>query len=333
MRKNIFILMAVSAVCLCGCGKNYNKVLDNLRTELAQSGDSLLAYSIDKRFAIWVHEDTTNTYDGHINAYYYDLDKKEKMLLFKTGDSLFSKSDNEKIRLSVWGVSNVSITPDSLGLIIFAEGESTYLYPLSKRDTLFEIFSVLADNSFSVLEQKIFIDLEDVFFAGIEVHYNSYGDVIFKPDSATAYNVDYEPIYKFPKELLNNQEELKQKIIIDRAYTIEDVYRGARNEVRFKEDFTDRQNYYKLNIIAIKAFDTDYRVDGTNFSFFTEDNVFADLNYPNSVIIKATVSDIRQVQNSFLGAYMTAQFDIFSGGRRNPNADFMFKNCELLYHK
>ena len=265
------------------------------------------------------------------NDEHFQFFTEVKDLLFKTGDSLFCKSDNEKTRLSVYGASNIRITPDTLGLIIYAEGEVDYLYPLSKRDTLFEIFS-LTDNSFTVLEKKIYIDFEEVSFAAIEVQYNNNGDVIFKPDSATAYNVDYEAIYKFPKELLEDKDELKFYFINSQAYTIGNVINEARNAVRFKENFENRQNYYKLKVTAINDFGTEYRVDGENFSFFTKDKQFARLRYPNEIIIKATVSDIRSAKENLYGAYMFGVFNVLSGGRGNPKADFMFENCELIYY-
>ena len=63
MNKYIYIFIGIISALLTSCGDSkgaYLKNLQQLRETLAQSNDTVYGYSLEKHYAVWIHQQPKN---------------------------------------------------------------------------------------------------------------------------------------------------------------------------------------------------------------------------------------------------------------------------------
>lgn len=156
MNKYIYIFIGIISALLTSCGdskETYLKNLQQLRETLAQSNDTIYGYSLEKHFAVWIHQQPKNDNiyyeegEGLQTLYYYDLKSKKQTKLFTVNEDTFHiKNIGAKIVLK--DINFLTFSPDSSALLISdayclwgddGRRSKVYMLPLGKKDILVEL--------------------------------------------------------------------------------------------------------------------------------------------------------------------------------------------------
>lgn len=191
MNKYIYIFIGIISALLTSCGDSkeaYQKSLQQLRETLAQSNDTVYGYSLEKHFAVWIHQQSKNDNiyyeegEGYQTLYYYDLKSKEQTELFTVNEDTFHiKNIGAKIILK--DINFLTFSPDSSALLISdayrlwgddGRRSKVYMLPLAKKDTLVELCYE------EEMNEDISFDIKDGAHVGPLSRWNGNGFIAWK---------------------------------------------------------------------------------------------------------------------------------------------------------
>ena len=345
--KNIFLGLTVAAISACtGSQDSYYETLAELSKELQETNDTILGYSIENGYAIWVHTDAPESGDGDTyepavkSIHYCDLKTKGKKVLLSTKDEQNIFPANVDFGNYIEGLSSLNFSLDSCALILESGMGEYYILSLSKPDTLFWITvdennNPLTKNVYTISMTGELPTLPDgsVGQYEYELSYNTQGERTYEADMMRVWYEFEELPNRLPISLLKDENTLVNEVIKQKAYKIETVYNFAANGVTFKQDFgpNGKNHYFELYVQNVKE-ETNwdnpsvkrYKVDGENFSIYTTDSNFSSLKYPCWVIILAAVNDARAIQDNA----MASLFADMLGA--DTSKDFTFTKAQLI---
>lgn len=370
------LIWCLSLLLLASCDRNYSSTLTKLREELKQTSDTIYAYSVQNHYALWLHTELSEGPDTPITSlYYYDLKTKQKEKLFTPlRDSL--KLMPEGIDFYIDPYYSFEFSQDSCALVIKDRVEKEgrfyvlyYLYPLTgDKNTLYFLGQNQEDiqKALNIYRGKQYVDLSwgvhKLFMriggadeswppeVGVRyIDYNTKGEVVDSMTSvyATYYDPktdDYKEV-EIPGRLLDDQLALVNYVIRSRAYSLEDVYQFAKNEVKFKRMFGGENNeeffdLYATHLEELEGSDGElFLVKGEGFTVASEHSAFVeDLNFPCHIVIRATVKNINEMLEGLSNPYAAYLYSMF--GALEPGlmtyvehleGDFLFDDASLVY--
>ncbi len=376
--KNMLQALRAATFCLvmgmlaAGC-KNEMDTLQSLKDELAQTGDTLIGYSLKEHYAMWIHEDKPMSAEGEIpdagmqSLYICDLSNGERTRIFTTNKDSVTLNPYADKQVCLESITAWRFTPDSLALII-EDGYNgryfyTYMLPVKGKE-LFDLGvdgipddQVLKSGKIPVKETGYLFETED-YDDGMEglttgwsylrnYCYNTQGELLSSDDSISVFPDDpgctmFNTEFRAHAGMEESPEKLKIELYRNSAYRIGDVERIAKNEVKFERTFKGTFRLFELKVESMQLVnDLDrwdgqgnpakrYRLDGENFSIYTDDDRAADVDYPSWVIIAAQAHDIRHLgYNPFAGMLM----GVFNaqGAGFNEDAEFTFAKAHMIY--
>ena len=181
------------------------------------------------------------------------------------------------------------------------------------------------------------------------IDYNTKGEVVDSMTSvyATYYDPktdDYKEV-EIPGRLLDDQLALVNYVIRSRAYSLEDVYQFAKNEVKFKRMFGGENNeeffdLYATHLEELEGSDGElFLVKGEGFTVASEHSAFVeDLKKTCHIVIRATVKNINEMLEGLSNPYAAYLYSMF--GALEPGlmtyvehleGDFLFDDASLVY--
>lgn len=148
----LIIALVITALSSCGDSKEvYLQNLQELRTNLQQTNDTVYAYSLDHHFAIWLHQETIGEdmydYEEVQTLYHYDLKSKVQTKLFTAKEDTLTLK-NKGVPFVIKQINHLSITPDSMAVLIgdayllwddWGRRSKIYMLPLAEKNSLIEL--------------------------------------------------------------------------------------------------------------------------------------------------------------------------------------------------
>lgn len=314
-----------------------------------------------------MHPDADVPDAGMQSLYICDLSNGERTRIFTTNKDSVPLSPYASKHVVIERITDYRFSPDSLALFIEDgfNGRYFYAYMLTvKGREFFDLGvdgipddQVLQSGSIPVKETGYLFDTEDYDCGPDAVptrwsylrnyRYNTSGELLSSDDSITVSPDDlgctmFNTEFRAHAGMEESPEELKIDLYRNSAYKIQDVERVAKNEVKFAGTFKDVFRLFELKVESMQLVnDLDhrdeqgnpakrYRLDGENFSIYTDDDRAADVDYPSWVIIAAQAHDIRRLgDNPFAGMLMGLLNT--QGAGLNENAEFTFTKAHLIY--
>ena len=269
MNKYIYIFIGIISALLTSCGdskKAYLKNLQQLRETLAQSNDTIYGYSLEKHFAVWIHQQPKNDNiyyeegEGFQTLYYYDLKSKKQTKLFTVNEDTFHiKNIGAKIVLK--DINFLTFSPDSSALLISdayrlwgddGRRSKVYMLPLGKKDILVELCYE------EDINEDISFDTKDGAHVGPLFRWNGNGYIAWKRTKLPNFTND-ESAWDYANQLYryttNGEEEsleLGDITISDNAYCLNEdgIYTELSSQILNNPDELRREyvlaNKYRI---------------------------------------------------------------------------------------
>lgn len=269
MNKYIYIFIGIISALLTSCGDSkgaYLKNLQQLRETLAQSNDTVYGYSLEKHYAVWIHQQPKNDNifheegEGFQTLYYYDLKSKEQTKLFTVNEDTFHiKNIGAPIILK--DINFLTFSPDSSALLISdayrlwgddGRRSKVYMLPLGKKDILVELCYE------EDINEDISFDIKGGAHVGPLPRWNGNGYIAWKRTELPTF-IDDEKAWKFANQLYryttNGEEEpleLSDITISDNAYCLNEdgIYTELSSQILNNPDELRREyvlaNKYRI---------------------------------------------------------------------------------------
>lgn len=233
--NKIHILIGLTILFLTSCSNSketYLKNLQELRTNLQQTNDTVYTYSLENHFAIWLHQETIGEdmydYEEVQTLYHYDLKSKVQTKLFTVKEDTMTLK-NKGVPFVMKEINHLSITPDSMAILIgdayltwndWGRRSKIYMLPLTEKKSLIELCFE------EELDEDISFDIKGGAHIGPLPRWNGNGYIAWKRTELPTF-IDDEKAWKFANQLYryttNGEEEplaLGDLTISDSAYCL-----------------------------------------------------------------------------------------------------------------
>lgn len=233
--NKIHILIGLTILFLTSCSNSketYLKKLQELRTNLQQTNDTVYTYSLENHFAIWLYQETIGEdmydYEEVQTLYHYDLKSKVQTKLFTVKEDTMTLK-NKGVPFVMREINHLSITPDSMAILIgdayltwddWGRRSKIYMLPLTEKKSLIELCFE------EELDEDISFDIKGGAHVGPLPRWNGNGYIAWKRTELPTF-IDDEKAWKFANQLYryttNGEEEplaLGDLTISDSAYCL-----------------------------------------------------------------------------------------------------------------
>lgn len=233
--NKIHILIGLTILFLTSCSNSketYLKNLQELRTNLQQTNDTVYTYSLENHFAIWLYQETIGEdmydYEEVQTLYHYDLKSKVQTKLFTVKEDTMTLK-NKGVPFVMREINHLSITPDSMAILIgdayltwddWGRRSKIYMLPLTEKKSLIELCFE------EELDEDISFDIKGGAHVGPLPRWNGNGYIAWKRTELPTF-IDDEKAWKFANQLYryttNGEEEplaLGDLTISDSAYCL-----------------------------------------------------------------------------------------------------------------
>ena len=249
--KNFNLGLIAIILALVSCDNSKEICLHNLeqlRTTLKQTNDTVYAYSLQNHFAIWVHEEITNEnmyYPEKVQTlYHYDLKSNVQTKLLTTNeDTLILK--NKGVPFVMRDINYLSISPDSMAILIgdayliwnnYGRRSKIYMLPLAEKNSLIELgFEEYLDRVSLDVENGRSVNVQR-WFGGGYIAMKSYDLPTMQTSEATWTRANSFYIYTTcgeEKPLILNQTNLD--MLSSSEICVSDIVYSQNNEGEWYE--------------------------------------------------------------------------------------------------
>lgn len=228
--NKIHILIGLIILFSTSCSNSkeaYLKNLQELRTNLQQTNDTVYAYSLENHFAIWLHQETIGEdmydYEEVQTLYHYDLKSKAQTKLFTVKKDTMTLK-NKGVPFVMREINHLSITPDSMAILIgdayltwddWGRRSKIYMLPLTEKNSLIELCFE------EELDESISFDIKGGAHIGPLSRWDGNGYIAWKRTELPTF-IDDEKAWKFANQLYRYTTSGKEEALILGDLTISD---------------------------------------------------------------------------------------------------------------